>query len=268
MCRGCAAGHNPRHFAHKLATVKRSRNTIVVLGAGNKISCSVESHRIYGACRGTQSSCVGQVVSCSRFDPRWRSELDLGNGEPFDDLHGCHTWDSDKDQERLRWRRRVLRLAILVSHPASESKAARAVRRRLAKKPKLRMRTKPFGRMCSKKRLKNSSSARGNNFCLLWSAESRQRKVTWPSAKKEKETRCMVGNGHAMGVAAEILQHILGATEGAFQVDHPILSIEWPQPGGEGLGLSKKLQVSIEAELAILKSLLESVDELAAKNFL
>jgi len=32
--------------------------------------------------------------------------------------------------------------------------------------------------------------------------------------------------------------------------------------------LSKKLQVSIEAELAILKSPLESVDELAAKNFL
>jgi hypothetical protein len=31
----------------------------------------------------------------------------------------------------------------------------------------------------------------------------------------------MVGDGHAMGVAAEILQHIFGTTEGAFQVDHP-----------------------------------------------
>ena len=78
----------------------------------------------------------------------------------------------------------------------------------------------------------------------------------------------MVGDGHAMGVAAEILQDIWGATEGAFQVDHPVLSVAWSQPGGEGLGLSKKLQVSIEAELAILKSPLESVDELAAKNFL
>jgi hypothetical protein len=35
---------------------------------------------------------------------------------------------------------------------------------RLAKKPKLRMRTKPFGRMCSKKRHKNSLSDRGSNF--------------------------------------------------------------------------------------------------------
>jgi len=32
-----------------------------------------------------------RVVSCSRFDPRWRSQLDLGSGEPFDDLHGSAT---------------------------------------------------------------------------------------------------------------------------------------------------------------------------------
>ena len=25
------------------------------------------------------------------FDPRWRSKLDLGSGEPFDDLHGSAT---------------------------------------------------------------------------------------------------------------------------------------------------------------------------------
>ena len=64
------------------------------------------------------------------------------------------------------------------------------------------------------------------------------------------------------------MQHIFGATEGTFQVDHPVLSIEWPQPGGKDLGLSEEFQISLEAELAILKSLLESVDELAAKNFL
>ena len=79
--------------------------------------------------------------------------------------------------------------------------------------------------------------------------------------------QAMVGDGHAMSVAAQIVQHICGATEGTFQVHHPVLSIEWPQPGGEDLGLRKKLQVSLEVELAILESLLESVDELAAKNF-
>jgi hypothetical protein len=45
------------------------------------------------------------------------------------------------------------------------------------------------------------------------------------------------------------------------------LPVQWPQPGGEDLGLSEEFQISLEAQLAILKSLLESVDELAAKDF-
>ncbi len=77
----------------------------------------------------------------------------------------------------------------------------------------------------------------------------------------------MVGDGHTMSVAAQIVQHIFGTTEGTFQVDHPVLPVQWPQPGSEDLGLRKKLQVSLEAELAILESLLKSVDELAAKDF-
>jgi hypothetical protein len=46
-----------------------------------------------------------------------------------------------------------------------------------------------------------------------------------------------------------------------------VLPIQRPQPGGEDLGLRKKLQISLEAELAILKSLLERIDKLAAKDF-
>src|SRR5260370_17145296 len=80
--------------------------------------------------------------------------------------------------------------------------------------------------------------------------------------------QAVVGHGHAMSVAAEIVHHVLGATEGTFQVHHPILSIKGPQRSGEGLRLRQKLQVSVEVELAILKRLFERVDELAAKNFL
>ena len=77
----------------------------------------------------------------------------------------------------------------------------------------------------------------------------------------------MVGDGHAMGVAAQILQHIFRATEGTFQVDHPVLSIEWSAARQQSLGLSEELQVSLEVELAVLEGLLERVDELAAKDF-
>jgi len=78
----------------------------------------------------------------------------------------------------------------------------------------------------------------------------------------------MVGDGHAMGVAAQVLQHICGTPKGAFQVHYPVLPVQWSQPGGEDVGLCQQLQVTLEDELAILESLLESIDELAAKNFL
>jgi len=40
----------------------------------------------------------------------------------------------------------------------------------------------------------------------------------------------MVGDGDAMGVSAQVLQHILGTTEGRFRVDHPVLTEQGPQP--------------------------------------
>jgi len=40
--------------------------------------------------------------------------------------------------------------------------------------------------------------------------------------------QAMIGDGYAMGVAAEILEHILRATEGWLRVDHPVLSEQWP----------------------------------------
>jgi hypothetical protein len=44
-----------------------------------------------------------------------------------------------------------------------------------------------------------------------------------------------------------------------------VLSIQWPQPGGEDLGLSEEFQICLKAKLAILKSLLERIDKFAAR---
>ena len=76
----------------------------------------------------------------------------------------------------------------------------------------------------------------------------------------------MVGDGHAMGVAAQILQHVFGAAEGAFGVDHPILAEQQSPPCSESFRLGKWSEVSMEVQLAILKSLFEAVGELAAKD--
>jgi hypothetical protein len=76
----------------------------------------------------------------------------------------------------------------------------------------------------------------------------------------------MVGDGHAMGVAAEILQHIFGAAEGAFQVNHPVFSKQWPEPSSEDLRLGEELPLFGEAELTILEGLPEGCNELATKD--
>ena len=38
----------------------------------------------------------------------------------------------------------------------------------------------------------------------------------------------MVGDSYAMGVAAQILEHIVWSTEGWFRIHHPVLSEQWP----------------------------------------
>jgi hypothetical protein len=53
----------------------------------------------------------------------------------------------------------------------------------------------------------------------------------------------------AMGVAAEIVQHILGATEGTFQVDDPVLLKQGSEPSSEDLRLGEELPLFGEAEL-------------------
>ena len=45
----------------------------------------------------------------------------------------------------------------------------------------------------------------------------------------------MVGDGDAMGVARQIMQHMLGAAEGRLGIDDPVLPIERAQEDGESL---------------------------------
>jgi len=125
------------------------------------------------------------------------------------------------------------------------------------------MRTKLLGSKCKRKRRRNSSSDTVKIFCSLLGAESRQRKGDLLLRKRDQT---MVGDGHAMGVSAQILEHILGATEGRFRVDHPIFSEEGPQPSSEGFELSEGCQISTEAQSAALECLLETGDELPAKD--
>jgi hypothetical protein len=76
----------------------------------------------------------------------------------------------------------------------------------------------------------------------------------------------MVGDRHAMGVAAQVLEHIVRAAEGWLGVNDPVFSEQWPEPGSEDLRLCKQSQIAREVQLVMLKSRLETGDELAAKH--
>jgi hypothetical protein len=62
----------------------------------------------------------------------------------------------------------------------------------------------------------------------------------------------VVRDGDAMGIAAEILQHVLGSAEGWFGVDDPIFAEERTQPGSEELGMVERCEFSGQVQLAAM----------------
>jgi len=51
----------------------------------------------------------------------------------------------------------------------------------------------------------------------------------------------MVGDGDPMRIAAQVTENVFGATEGRFAVDHPVLSEQGAEEGGESLRFRQKL---------------------------
>jgi len=81
-----------------------------------------------------------------------------------------------------------------------------------------------------------------------------------------KRDEAVVGNGDAMGVAAEVLQNMFWTSEGWLAVDHPWMTEPWPEECGKGLGGSQGLQFSMECQLVAGEGTLEASHELAAKD--
>jgi hypothetical protein len=64
----------------------------------------------------------------------------------------------------------------------------------------------------------------------------------------------MVGNGHPMGVAGEIAQHMMGTAEGWFGIDDPVLPEQGAQEGAEGLLIFEGLERSRKNKLPLSES--------------
>ena len=81
-----------------------------------------------------------------------------------------------------------------------------------------------------------------------------------------ERNQSVVGDSYAMGVTAQTAEHILGASEGWFRVDQPVLSKQRPEPYIKGFRLSEEFQVSMKVELAVLEGAFECLVELAAED--
>src|ERR1017187_2794855 len=73
-----------------------------------------------------------------------------------------------------------------------------------------------------------------------------------------------------MGVAAEILQHVLRSAKGGLGVDHPFLVLEWRQVPAKSAGIAKRREVAEELEfsggMSLGKSFQKEAAEASAEN--
>src|SRR5450631_4449129 len=76
----------------------------------------------------------------------------------------------------------------------------------------------------------------------------------------------MVGNGDAMRIARQIMQHMFRAAEGRLGIDDPALPIEGAQEHGEALLVVKRRALTEEAQLTAGKEASQPGNELAAED--
>ena len=82
----------------------------------------------------------------------------------------------------------------------------------------------------------------------------------------DQRDEAMVGDGNAMGVRAQVVKDILGASERWLAVDNPVLAEEGAEERCEGLSFCQRLEVPVETELGVGEGVLETCDELATED--
>ena len=114
------------------------------------------------------------------------------------------------------------------------------------------MRTKPLGRMQQESA---QEFIQRQSHQLLFIVVGRVAPAKGDLFIRERDEP-MVGDGYAMSVTAQIMEHMLWPPEGTIGVDHPVVSEQFSEPGGENLWLSEKRQVSMEFQSTVAEGAL------------
>ena len=75
-----------------------------------------------------------------------------------------------------------------------------------------------------------------------------------------------VRDGDAMGVGAEIAQHMFRSSEGPLGVNDPVVAEQYSQPCSEGARMSQRQKFAVKLKLTSMEGYAESGDELAAED--
>jgi hypothetical protein len=73
----------------------------------------------------------------------------------------------------------------------------------------------------------------------------------------------VIGDGNAVRITGQVVEHMLWSSEGSFSVDHPILTKERPEEGMEGFLSGQWFEAGGKQEFAVTKGLLQAGDKLA-----
>ena len=85
------------------------------------------------------------------------------------------------------------------------------------------MRTKPLGSTCRKKRQQEVYGVEGHDALLAAVGIIAPEEA---DALAVEGGDAVVGDGHAMGVAAKVAQHMFGAAEGRLGMDVPVVAFQ------------------------------------------
>ena len=89
-CRSCAAEHDHRGGYPEIGYGEKA-SLRRWLGKQVEGTCRVAIYSDAGRAEARGVLELERVFSCGNRDRRWRTKLDFGSGEPFDDLHGAAT---------------------------------------------------------------------------------------------------------------------------------------------------------------------------------
>jgi len=157
-----------------------------------------------------------RAVSCGRDqDGGERSWISAAVSLSRTTIGPAHS-GSAKDRSEHGRPRPLARRAVSVPSRASASTAARKRHAAGGEEAKVSDAHDPLGSRCQRNRRRNSSSERSQPRFVLVSGVA----PTESNLLVGQRDQAMVGDGHAVRVAAQILEHIVRAPEGWFGVDH------------------------------------------------